>query len=110
MVTIDLPVLEVIMKTKFKIGDSVKISKNIIEWYLSHEGQDSFYVNGNKQNAEQSKIHDECTVAMIILACNSKLTAEVIGIHHPNTELENYNVKFLNADFNICLEDLRKAK
>lgn len=95
---------------KFKVGDTVRVKKDLIKWYLSDEGQDCFFPPSGVMNESQEKTHKAATVAMLSMAMDNSITGVITDHHHPFTEMENFRVEVLDAQFNISPDDLIKVR
>jgi hypothetical protein len=88
--------------SKFKVGDKVGIKLPLIKWYLSSEGQDSYFPASGKQDAYQSEQFDRDNIAMMTLAMDQSIQGEIIHHNWPGSkDMENFRVRVLNASFNI---------
>lgn len=91
---------------KFKVGDKVKLSKKIIKWYLTDDGQDCFFSSSGKQDTSQSKTHDECTVIMLSLCMKNDVYGEIVAHNWAFSEMENFRVNILDYQINVLPKNL----
>jgi len=97
--------------SKFKIGDKVRPKLEVIKWYLSDEGQNSYWPSSGVLDSHQEQTLDNCNVALLALALDSGLVGEIIAHHHPsNKGMENFRVQILSGTFNISPQNLIRKK
>ena len=89
-------------KSKFKVGDSVKLKMESIEWYLSEVGQSCYFPPSGILDKEQQKAYDNMITSMLTLAMDNTISGVITAHNWPNSkESENFRVKILNFEVNI---------
>lgn len=107
---LDKEIEEKLVMNQLKVGDKVRLKKDLIKWYLSEVGQDCYFPPSGVLNPTEEETHSKMMVTMLTLAMDNSALGEVLRVNHPGTDDQNYRVKILDYETNIQGQYLTKAK
>ena len=98
------------VKPKFRVGDKVFLSEDIIKYKLSNEGLGNHFPPSGVLDDEQSAAYDKAVCTALTLAMDDGIYGTIIGHNYPGEKVENFRILILGHSFLVEPKDLIKVE